>query len=122
MTNWIYQQTEPGLYTVGFYTPAGEWKPESDWNSWEVAADRVRYLSGGVAGERERAEEAAAMDEHSKEYAVHAIDQMIQKHMTTRRKFERAERETGTDHREKMARINEEIQNYKQAKKFIQNL
>ena len=27
---WVYQSFEPGLFTVGFYTPDGEWVSESD--------------------------------------------------------------------------------------------
>jgi hypothetical protein len=44
---WLYLQSEPGLYTVGFYTPEGNWMPESDHSSREEAAERVHYLNGG---------------------------------------------------------------------------
>lgn len=44
---YVYKQTEPGLWTVGFYTPQGEWEPESDHGSPEEAAERVHYLNGG---------------------------------------------------------------------------
>jgi hypothetical protein len=44
---WVYKQTEPGLWTVGFYDPEGKWHPDSDWDDWERAAERVRYLNGG---------------------------------------------------------------------------
>ena len=47
MPKYVYIQTEPRLWTVGFYTPSGKWVPESDWPSPEEAAQRVHYLNGG---------------------------------------------------------------------------
>lgn len=47
MSNWVYMQFEPGLWTVGFYSPDGQWHPESDYTSREAAAERVHYLNGG---------------------------------------------------------------------------
>lgn len=44
---WLYKQTEPGLWTVGFYDNSQKWIPESDWNSPEEAAQRVHWLNGG---------------------------------------------------------------------------
>jgi len=44
---YVYVQSEPNLYTVGFYAPNGEWHPDSDYNKREEAADRVAYLNGG---------------------------------------------------------------------------
>ena len=44
---YVYQQTEQGLWTVGFYTPKGEWIPESDHGSATSAARRVHWLNGG---------------------------------------------------------------------------
>ncbi|WP_167553110.1 hypothetical protein [Evansella clarkii] len=44
---WVYINSEPGLYTVGFYDPEGQWNPESDHGSREKAAERVHYLNGG---------------------------------------------------------------------------
>lgn len=44
---WVYVKSEPNLFTVGFYTPNGEWMPESDHSSSEEAAKRVNYLNGG---------------------------------------------------------------------------
>jgi hypothetical protein len=44
---YIYIRSEPGLWTVGFYTPTGEWVPESDHATSEEAARRVHYLNGG---------------------------------------------------------------------------
>lgn len=44
---WVYIRTESCLFTVGFYTPEGEWMPESDYNTPQEAADRCHYLNGG---------------------------------------------------------------------------
>jgi len=44
---YVYKQTEPNLYTVGFYAPTGKWIPESDWSIKEEAIERVHYLNGG---------------------------------------------------------------------------
>lgn len=44
---WVYIQSEPGLYTVGFYAPNGEWYTDSDWGEREEAVERVHYLNGG---------------------------------------------------------------------------
>jgi hypothetical protein len=59
-TTWLYIQSERAgqkicdgvymehnLFTVGFYTAAGKWEPESDFNTREQAAERVHYLNGG---------------------------------------------------------------------------
>lgn len=43
---YVYKQTEPGLYTVGYYEPSGKWYPESDHSSAQEAADKVHYLNG----------------------------------------------------------------------------
>jgi hypothetical protein len=43
---YVYLRSEPGLWTVGYYTPKGEWVPESDHESPEAAAERVHYLNG----------------------------------------------------------------------------
>lgn len=44
---WVYRETEKGLWTVGYYTPGGEWHTDSDHSSKEAAAQRVHYLNGG---------------------------------------------------------------------------
>lgn len=46
-TKWVYIQSEPGLYTVGFYAPSGDWHTDSDYGKREDAAERVHYLNGG---------------------------------------------------------------------------
>lgn len=45
--NYVYQSFEPGLWTVGFYDPSGNWHAESDHEKREEAAARVHYLNGG---------------------------------------------------------------------------
>jgi len=44
---FIYITSEPNLYTVGHYDPAGKFIPESDHNDTEKAARRVNFLNGG---------------------------------------------------------------------------
>ena len=44
---YVYLNSEPGLWTVGFYDPNGRFQPESDHNSKQEAAERVHYLNGG---------------------------------------------------------------------------
>lgn len=46
---WVYLQSEPGLFTVGFYDPTGKWHPDSDHDTREAAAARVAYLNGAKA-------------------------------------------------------------------------
>ena len=43
---YVYIRSDPGLYTVGFYAPNGEWNAESDHTDREEAAKRVSYLNG----------------------------------------------------------------------------
>ena len=47
MTNYVYIRSEPGLYTVGFYDPDGRWRPEGDYDSSVLVAERVHWLNGG---------------------------------------------------------------------------
>lgn len=49
---YVYKQTEPSLWTVGFYEPDGTWIAESDHDNPYDAAERVHYLSGKQAGHR----------------------------------------------------------------------
>jgi hypothetical protein len=44
---YVYLKSEPGLFTVGFYDPAGKWHSDSDHESREAAAQRCNYLNGG---------------------------------------------------------------------------
>lgn len=43
---YVYIRSEPGLWTVGFYSPDGKWQPESDHDNIESAAERVAWLNG----------------------------------------------------------------------------
>lgn len=43
---YVYISSERNLWTVGFYSPDGEWHPESDHTSPEEAAKRVAWLNG----------------------------------------------------------------------------
>lgn len=43
---YVYIQSEPGLWTVGYYYRDGKWQAESDHESSEAAAARVHYLNG----------------------------------------------------------------------------
>jgi hypothetical protein len=45
---WIYIQSQPNLWTVGFYDPQGKWHPDSDHSDRESAARQVHYLNGGT--------------------------------------------------------------------------
>lgn len=44
--NWVYVCSEPGLYTVGFYSPDGKWHTDSDHKTKGLAAERCAYLNG----------------------------------------------------------------------------
>ncbi len=44
---WVCIQSEPNLWTVGFYSPDGKWCAESDHKTAFEAAERVHYLNGG---------------------------------------------------------------------------
>lgn len=44
---FVYIESEKGLYTVGHYSPAGTWEPESDWGTYGEAAARCHFLNGG---------------------------------------------------------------------------
>ncbi len=44
---YVYIESEPGLWTVGFYDPTEGFRPESDHKTPEAAAARVHYLNGG---------------------------------------------------------------------------
>jgi len=44
--NYVYINSEPGLWTVGFYGNDGSWHPESDHEDKNKAAERVAWLNG----------------------------------------------------------------------------
>jgi hypothetical protein len=51
--SWVYLNSEPGLYTVGFYDPQGKWQPDSDYLTQDEAARRVHYLNGGAVSKED---------------------------------------------------------------------
>ena len=46
-TYWVYIRSGPGLFTVGFYCPDGNWHTDSDHDSKEEARQRAHYFNGG---------------------------------------------------------------------------
>lgn len=44
---YVYIKIESGVWTVGFYDPDGDFRPESEYRSAEEAAKRVHWLNGG---------------------------------------------------------------------------
>jgi hypothetical protein len=57
MSGFVYLRSEPGLWTVGFYTLAGGWIAESVHDSTPVAATGIAYLSGVAAARSNAATE-----------------------------------------------------------------
>jgi hypothetical protein len=56
---YVYIQTEPRLWTTGFYNPEGTWYSESDCGDKDDAAARVAWLNGaGTAPDPKHAEAA----------------------------------------------------------------
>lgn len=47
--SYVYIQSEPRLWTAGFYDPDGKFHPESDHGSRQDAAERAHYLNGGTS-------------------------------------------------------------------------
>lgn len=43
---WVYLNSEPGLWTTGFYKPDGKWEPDEDFNDVDAARARVAELNG----------------------------------------------------------------------------
>lgn len=44
---YTYIRSEPRLWTVGYYDPAGKWQPESDHSTPAEAATRAMLMNGG---------------------------------------------------------------------------
>lgn len=44
---WLYERTERRCWAVGYFDPAGQWRPESDHPNPEDAASRAHWLNGG---------------------------------------------------------------------------
>lgn len=36
MNQWIYKETDEGVWSVGFYSPQGQWEPVSNHDDPEV--------------------------------------------------------------------------------------
>jgi hypothetical protein len=51
---YVYIESEPGLWTVGFYGPDGKFVPESDHKFAENAAYRAHWLNGGEGSFNQR--------------------------------------------------------------------
>jgi hypothetical protein len=68
---YVYIRSETGLWTVGFYDPAGKWQPESDHGSSEEAAERARHLNGGAPASVEGTELFAKIKKSSEYYHQH---------------------------------------------------
>ena len=47
--SYVYIESEPSLYTVGFYK-SEKFVPESDHHTIQAAAERANYLNGGDDG------------------------------------------------------------------------
>ena len=46
--SWIYLKSRSeNLYTVGHYSPSGEWIPHRDFESVTDATDEINFLNGG---------------------------------------------------------------------------
>ena len=74
MSNYVYIRSEPGLWTVGFYKPSGEWEAESDHNSPQKAADRAMRLNGGPVAELDTLRAAHADDRRKIVMLVEALE------------------------------------------------
>lgn len=69
-SNWYYQQTKPGLWTVGHDDSAGKWHADSDHSEREQAAKRCHYLNGGNQTEPGNPECLAGNCTYHKHYLV----------------------------------------------------
>lgn len=47
LPKYVHLESEPGLWTVGFYDPSGKWHPYTDYNDEKEAVSQVRFLNGG---------------------------------------------------------------------------
>lgn len=45
--NYVYKNSD-GVFTTGFYDPAGQWQPEHDCSIADEAAARCAWLNGGA--------------------------------------------------------------------------
>lgn len=75
MATWVYIQSEPQLWTVGFYGPDDKWHSDSDHSSREEAGKRVHYLNGG---QLEPAELDKAFRQKSEEQYQKIVDNLFE--------------------------------------------
>ncbi len=45
--SWVFIESEPELWTVGFYKPDGTWVGEGDYHVKAEAMLQVHFLNGG---------------------------------------------------------------------------
>jgi hypothetical protein len=61
---YVYLETDPGTFTVGFFDPTPKFVPESDYASADEAIARMRWLNGAPpeakAARKKAAETTAA--------------------------------------------------------------
>lgn len=78
---WLYRRTEPTLWTVGFYTPAGTWEPETDHGTADEAAARVHWLNGGTAPDPAPIEHRVDVDEDDDDEGCQGHESLDGAHM-----------------------------------------
>lgn len=44
---YVYLNSKPNLWIVGYYSPDGKWHPESDHCTAQSAMEKTAYLNGG---------------------------------------------------------------------------
>jgi len=49
---YVYLNSEPGLWTTGFFDPDGKWHFDKDFYKKEDAAKRVAWLNGSSVHEQ----------------------------------------------------------------------
>lgn len=76
MSAWVYIQSEPGLFTVGHYDPAGHWHPDSDHTSQRAAGERCAWLNGSPKPEQAEDLSLAELAAQAEEVRRHASEEM----------------------------------------------
>lgn len=76
---WVYKQSEPFLWTVGFYNPAGRFEAESDHSDSESAANRVSYLNGSPDTNAIAACLSECFPEASHQQILDALNQAVER-------------------------------------------
>ena len=81
---YVYIESEPKLFTVGFYDPNGNWHSDSDHQDREKAAERVAWLNRGdfdkcyeeLQGERKRADRLETAIKYATDYLDKPLNQI----------------------------------------------